>query len=936
MTPHSTRCHAVLTLAGALLVCAPAGASDRFADCDRALSNDARARASAECFFKTAEAAGDLDAGEARLQRARSGNPGSPWLTFYLAETRASRQPATALEFFRASVQEFRAARDPHGEVEARVRLGWASFVSGRADEAWRQVSESLSAASASGDPALVARAKLWEVWLITSTGERLERGQRLLNEVWQAVVPDGPYSLQRQTLFGLGNIEFSLGQYSQAIVHFQRAESLARQHDDGQARVSARYNVLSARRRQMEQLPERDRVPEFTREARELVDMAEAVGAQRHRAFAHRTLGDMLAASPDTAPEARAQYEEALRYARASSDRTEIGLALWALGRILIDVDPGASRRLIGEALALAATSGNRPDAAAAWRQQMRLGWTTLPFDGAVAQSMQALDAIETLRALQDQDLASTAVFSTWMADYYWLIGALLERRDQDPRGVALAFEVAERMRARGLLDALIVRSDRRRSDGASERAARRDAILREIARTQTKLLALGADDPERALAEHALERLERDEEAERDPRRPGAIPRASIEQVQRALAADEALLSYTIGLDQNLYGRSAGGSWLTIVTRDRVRVITLPDRAVLHPVVSVAIGALDRPHAASGRMAVRLYDLLLSEAIASLSSGISRLVVIADGPLHEVPFPRLTRDPAAAPIGSRYQIASVPSATLWLRWKQSRRESTPGALVFADPQPPDAWGREAPAVERSWWPSTMKLGRLPHSRGEGSAIVARIGGRLLVGAEATEAALRSSDFSRFAILHLAAHSVIDDAHPERSAVVLAPGDASNDGLLQAREIADLPLAGHLIVLSACESGTGAVVGGEGVMGLSRAFFQAGASAVVGTLWAIRDDHAAAFFALFYDGVGRGLSAGEALLEARRRAARGGLPPHVWSSVVLIGDDTFTLGMVPTGSREPGMRPALAMLSMICVLLASCVWADRRRARGG
>jgi CHAT domain-containing protein len=214
----------------------------------------------------------------------------------------------------------------------------------------------------------------------------------------------------------------------------------------------------------------------------------------------------------------------------------------------------------------------------------------------------------------------------------------------------------------------------------------------------------------------------------------------------------------------------------------------------------------------------------------------------------------------------------------------------------------------------------------------------VSRLGGasRVLAGADATEADLKSRDLSRYGILHFATHSLVDETYPERSAVLLAGGPNGEDGLLQPREIADLRLTGQIVVLSSCRSATGAVLAGEGVVGLSHAFLQAGARAVVGTLWPIRDDHAATFFDAFYASLRLGSDIGSALTDARRHAIERGLPASVWASVVVIGDDTARL---PTKPRAwwttTGVTTGIGLLVLV-TLLAGAIGRRRRMARAG
>jgi CHAT domain-containing protein len=159
----------------------------------------------------------------------------------------------------------------------------------------------------------------------------------------------------------------------------------------------------------------------------------------------------------------------------------------------------------------------------------------------------------------------------------------------------------------------------------------------------------------------------------------------------------------------------------------------------------------------------------------------------------------------------------------------------------------------------------------------------------------EASEGFLKTGDLAAFSLLHLATHAVADETAPERSAVLLAPTADGEDGLLTVPEIAGLPLRGKVVVLAACESQVGAVRRGEGVLSLARSFFEAGATAVVGTLGTVRDRDAEAFFGDFYDALGAGKSVSGALAAAKRSAIRRGAAPAAWSRFVLVGNGAVT-----------------------------------------
>jgi CHAT domain-containing protein len=224
-------------------------------------------------------------------------------------------------------------------------------------------------------------------------------------------------------------------------------------------------------------------------------------------------------------------------------------------------------------------------------------------------------------------------------------------------------------------------------------------------------------------------------------------------------------------------------------------------------------------------------------------------------------------------------------------------------------------------------------RLGRLPHAEDEGRRLVRRLGGppsRLWLGKEASEAALGATPLGDYGILHFAAHALVDDERPGRSAVLLAAGSPTEDGLLQPEEIARLELPGKLVVLSACESGAGQMMLGEGTLSLARAFFQAGARTVVASLWRLDDDEAATFFDLFYRALAAGHSVSGALTASQRELQRRGAPAAAWAGVVVLGDGALV--PVPGGVRPSPTRRFQVWIS-VAILVGALVWWLRRRS---
>jgi CHAT domain-containing protein len=557
-----------------------------------------------------------------------------------------------------------------------------------------------------------------------------------------------------------------------------------------------------------------------------------------------------------------------------------------------------------------------------------MRHSWSTQPRAIAIRDSLAAIDTLETLRALQDDADTSAALFTVWTLDYYWLSGRLLQEGGDDD--LALAFSITERMRARSLLDVL----DRSRPALDPKHAAviERKAALEAIAAIQRTLMAPVLDDGRRRALLLELERHERRAgDAQRQialafPNRRREPPEfASLAAVRSSLAPNEAFLSFQIGLWETYEGDDGGGSWLIAVTKERTTVHRLPDRTRLSSVIPVFAGLLKAGEGREAAAAVRLYDELLSEAIASLPLQITRLIIAPDGALHHLPFESLRVTPKSPPLVAKYEFVHVPSATLWRHWRTSARDASAGRLLtFADP-----------AVEGG----VDRFRRLPHARAESRAIERSVrDSRALVGAAASEHALKTTDPASYDVLHFAAHAVADETHPERSAVLLASGDSNEDGWLQAREIEGLGLDGRIVVLSACETASGAVQSGEGVLSLARAFFEAGAHAVVGSRWPLRDADAAVLFDAFYRQLARGASLSEALKITQDEARAAGRPAAAWAGLVLLGNGDLRplLGVQPREVRGGRyLVPAVAAALVVALAVLLHLHNERRRRHG-
>jgi CHAT domain-containing protein len=195
-----------------------------------------------------------------------------------------------------------------------------------------------------------------------------------------------------------------------------------------------------------------------------------------------------------------------------------------------------------------------------------------------------------------------------------------------------------------------------------------------------------------------------------------------------------------------------------------------------------------------------------------------------------------------------------------------------------------------------------------------------------------ARESVFRAADFGNFPVIHFATHGVVAEAHASRSGLVFSP-EANEDGLLQTPEIYRLGLKAELVVLSACETALGREITGEGIMGLTRAFFYAGSRAVVAALWSVNDRFSAEFAERFYREIRSRRSTDEAL----RRAKLAFIThpqfahPFYWSSLVLIGDGGRVLY---TDTNSPTTVWTGAGIAALIILAVAVGAGDRYRRR--
>jgi CHAT domain-containing protein len=152
-------------------------------------------------------------------------------------------------------------------------------------------------------------------------------------------------------------------------------------------------------------------------------------------------------------------------------------------------------------------------------------------------------------------------------------------------------------------------------------------------------------------------------------------------------------------------------------------------------------------------------------------------------------------------------------------------------------------------------------------------------------------------ADIGRYRYVHFATHGFLNSVHPEFSGLVLSLFDergTPREGFLQAHEVYDLKLSAELVVLSACQTGLGKEIKGEGLVGLTRGFMHAGAPRIVVSLWNVSDEATAELMARFYHKLIRdGIRPAQALREAQISLLREERwsAPYFWAAFTLQGE---------------------------------------------
>jgi CHAT domain-containing protein/tetratricopeptide (TPR) repeat protein len=594
-------------------------------------------------------------------------------------------------------------------------------------------------------------------------------------------------------------------------------------------------------------------------------------------------------------------QFRGALAIQEAMHDAAGEGRTLCEIARVSEALgQPQEAYDRFDEALAIQDKIGDRAGEITTLHRKAGL----LRHDGRHAEALAALrrasSLLEDVRASLDAPANRMGFFSPHLAIYQDLIGILADLA-QTPDAAFDLFDAggdyasaslfyAEHAKARVFAELLA------RSKPASIQL--RGALASEerllLARQQAALRAFRdtAVNPRDALAAYrtATTELRSFIARLRESSEPAVRAYAALTypqpsraaEIQEALRADEMLVEFAVQPDRTLI-------WIVEPYRTRLVVAPLGSAAVRDYVGGVR-GSLEEGTPMPETALEALFEALVAPALDGAGKA-TKLILAPDEALALLPFELLghRHDGPWKYVADDWEPSYYPSGTLL-------------TLARLQQQGPAAFGNLLLAFGDPDYAGTDFL-RLDNSRQEVLWIadllrVERTSEHIRLDERASESAVkelsRRGELATFRYIHFATHGVLSADEPDvgQPALVLSrAADTAEDGFLTMDEVFGLQLAADLVVLSACQTGLGEAVAGEGLVGLTRAFFHAGTRSAVVSLWRVDDESTSAFMVTLYDQLAKGADKGAALRQARA-ATRANFPdPYCWAPFILVGE---------------------------------------------
>jgi len=476
------------------------------------------------------------------------------------------------------------------------------------------------------------------------------------------------------------------------------------------------------------------------------------------------------------------------------------------------------------------------------------------------------ALQIIEELRVISGSDIGRASFISKYK-DIYDNLLSLYQLKGQFEK----SFVISERGRGRSFLDSISTGHIELSDDESTELYFQERAAYADRQSTIEALAKAKAQNPQDSEQITDLEvQLSHVEQTYQDAIDaiivrgdkltqliPGRSTVLDFQQAQELLDENTTLLSFWLLEHQTV---------VFILTQGTFETVSLPiERAELYTKIQ-SFRTFANITDQYPNNAVALYGELVEPLLPYINT--INLMIVPHSELHYLPFAALTD--GSQYLIDQFAISYIPSISALPFIKQNGGKVGGKPLIIGNP--------------------STDLSQLPSAKAEAIFVANMLGTTPFLEQYATESTLRQKA-SNTSILHLAAHGYYNSINPLYSALYLA-GDEQEDGMLEVHEIYNLNLAQtELVVLSACESQLGELSSGDELVGLTRAFFYAGAPSVIASLWEVDDISTQILMEKFYINWGEGMSLAEALKQAQIETRKDYPNPYYWAAFVLNGE---------------------------------------------
>lgn len=877
----------------------------------------------------------------------------------------------TSIEHFERALDLWIAANDRNGQALAKLNIAYAYADLGDMQKAQTLFTQALSLYQEQGDRRGEARALTGLGTINSFLGEKQAALDKHLKamEILRVI---GDHAGEAVALNSIGKAHEDLNNLPTALDNYKQALHLYHQQGNVEYESATKYYIGRTYNSMGNQQA-------ALQSFEESVTLSKLV-SRKVTAYSLSAIS-AIQSKAGKRNEAVAQLQRALGLYHEIGDRRGAAHALNELGNIHRALNQNAKAlKYHKRALALYSAVRDRHGEATALYNMAVVEGVLGDLDSALAHVKQSNEAIEILRSqVVSPDLRASYYASVHKhAELYIDLLMRLGQLRRDKAAQESAFEISEHSHSRALLETLGEAAAQIRQ-GVNPSLLEQERVLQQKLNAravyQMRLLTTIPEPGElEAVARDIRELTSSYSELQtqikqQSPRYANLIqPQPlKLKRIQSELAEDTLLLEYVLGTER---------SYLWAVTNDSFTAYQLPARDVIESLVKsvsralVARLTIEEPDlnaynnriatadAEYWRQAGHLSQMLLG-VVADKIKG-KTILVVADGALQYLPFealPEPAKDgdqgsPEPTPLVVGHEIVNLPSASILATIRQTVRTGAYEnklVAILADPvfsaRDPRVNNLGSASLQQDFQPGDRApLTRLPATKDEAEAIMAivpRGTGMMATGFEADRVVALNGELGQYKIVHFATHGIVDIENPEMSGIVLSlinREGKSKDGFVQLHDIYNLNLSNtQLVVLSACQTGLGKEVRGEGLVGLSRGFIYAGASSVVASLWKVDDSATSQLMTEFYKGMfEEGLTPSAALRRAkvsiwkqsRYRA------PFYWAAFALQGEYRDKVAMPPAARFPTGKLFVAILISVTAGVLIFNLMKRRARTR--